>query len=74
MGGWVGNHGGDGYEPQQLGQIHVDGLAELAQGEIVGVIPEWVLDLDADFLDAEERVGDQERDQHRPPTQPFVGG
>src|SRR5437899_469141 len=68
MGRWVSNHGGDRYEPEQLGQIHIDGLAELAQGEIIGVVPEWVLDLDANFLDTEECVGDQECYQNCPPS------
>src|SRR4051812_18076481 len=54
-GGGGGDDGLDRGDPQELGELGVNGLAELAKGQVVRVVSERVLDLDADLLDAEEQ-------------------
>lgn len=38
--------------------VLVDRFADVLKGEVIRVIPEGAFNLDADFLDAEERVSD----------------
>ena len=64
-----------GFDGGEEGEdVALDGLAELFEGEVVGVVAEGVFDFDADFFDAEEGVGDDEGDGDGPPAVEGVEG
>ena len=59
---------------RQFGQclcVVGDGAAEFLQWQIVGLTPEWVLDLHTGFLDADQPEGDARHCEHR--HQPHLG-